>query len=203
MKSLWIPKEFAYDGSQLKSLFAYLNHSLMGDSIVAWEGPCDIPFEHMVDGEDVLAQSEIRSAKMLHFIVEKFETSLFSAVLMQRLLAALCLESLREPCPELGSELRREGDDIYWQDRKLSISIATVSPVSGLVHFAVNTSNENTPVKTCALSDFKSNIKNKGSGLDGGLKALEPKNFAEKLMTMFTSELNSSLMATQKVHWVK
>jgi hypothetical protein len=187
MKTLWIDKEFAYDGSQLKSLFAYLNFSLLGDSIISWQGPCDIPFEHMVDGEDVLAQSEIRSAKMLHFIVEKFETSLFSAVLMQRMLAALCLERLRELLPKMGSELRREGDDIYWQDHKLSISIATVSPVSALVHFAVNTSNENTPVKTCALSDFN----------------LDVKDFAEKLMKLFETEINSSLIATQKVHWVK
>ena len=205
MKSLWINSEFAYDGTQLRSLFAYLGHSLMGDSIVSWRGPCDIPFEHMVDGEDVLAQSEIRSAEMLHFIVEKFDSSLYSAVLMQRILACLCLESLRELLPELSSELRREGDDIYWQDRKLSISIATVSPVSALIHFAVNTSNKNTPVKTCALSDFRrsdlSDLK-EGRLSDNDL-TIVPKDFAERLMTKFINEIESSLLATQKVHWVR
>src|SRR5258708_7976068 len=102
----------------------------------------------MVDGEDKLAKSEIRSASMLHFIVEKFATPLFPAVLMQRLLASLCFDAIRECVPALAHEFTRDGDDIFWQDRKLSISIATVSPVSALVHFAVNISNINTPVKT-------------------------------------------------------
>ncbi len=187
MKHKWIEQEFKYDGSQLKSLFGYIDHSVLGDSICAWEGACDIPFEHMVDGEDLLAQSEIRSAKMLHFIVEKFAISLFAAVLMQRMLAALCLDLLREFVPKHEAEMERHGDDIFWNDRKLSISIASLSPVSGMVHFAVNTSNENTPVKTCALSDFE----------------IVPRDFAERLMQKFCSEIESSEIATQKVHWLK
>ncbi len=187
MRSKWIETEFKYDGTQLKSLFAYLDHSLLGDSIVSWEGPCDIPFEHMVDGEDFLEKSEIRSSKMLHFIVEKFDTSLFSAVLMQRMLASLCLDMMRARVPSKASEMRREGDDVFWNDRKLSISIATLSPVSGLIHFAVNTSNENTPVKTCALSDFSISVR----------------DFAEDLMKKFCSEIESVTIATQKVHWVR
>ena len=187
LKQKWIEKEFKYDGSQLKSLFGYLGYSVLGDSICAWQGPCDIPFEHMVDGEDLLALSEIRSANMLHFIVEKFQTTLFTAVLMQRLLASLCLELVRERVPLKASEFKRDGDDIFWNDRKLSISIATLSPISGMVHFAVNTSNENTPVKTCALSDF----------------GILPRDFAESLMQNFCAEIESSEIATQKVHWVK
>ena len=187
MKTKWIENEFKYDGTQLKSLFAYLGYSVLGDSIVSWQGACDIPFENMVDGEDLLAKSEIRSAKMLHFIIEKFDTSLFAGVLMQRMLAALCLELMRENQPQKAAEFRREGDDIFWNDRKLSISIATLSPVSGLIHFAVNISNENTPVKTCALSDF----------------SISARDFAEALMKKFSAEIESTQIATQKVHWVQ
>lgn len=187
MKYKWIEKEFKYDGTQLRSLFAYLEYSLMGDSIVAWQGACDIPFEHMVDGEDFLARSEIRSNLMLHFIVEKFSSPLFSGVLMQRLLAGLALEIVRELAPQEAKNFRREGDDIFCLDRKLSISIATVSPVSSLIHFAVNVTNENTPVKTCALSDY----------------SILSRDFAEALMKKFCAEIESVQEATQKVHWVK
>ena len=187
MKKQWIENEFKYDGSQLKSLFAYLNHSLLGDSIVAWQGPCDIPFEHMVDGEDLIAKSEIRSALMLHFIVEKFDISLFAGVLMQRMLASLCLELIAKSLPQRANEFCRQGDDIYCGDRKLSISIASLSPVSCLIHFAVNISNENTPVKTCALSDF----------------SILSRDFAETLMKNFCAEIESIQEATQKVLWVR
>lgn len=187
MKLKWIEDEFKYDGSQLKSLFAYLGHSVLGDSIVAWQGPCDIPFEHMVDGEDLLARSEIRSAMMLHFIIEKFDTSLFSGVLMQRMLAAHCLELVRDKVPQRTAEFKRDGDDVFCKDAKLSISIATLSPVSTLIHFAVNISNENTPVKTCALTDY----------------AIPIRDFAEQLMKNFCAEIESVQIATQKVHWVR
>ena len=70
MKSLFIKENFKYDGSQLRSLFAYLNYGLLGDSIVSWIGPCNVDFDHMVDGEDLLQKSEIRSDNMVHFIIE-------------------------------------------------------------------------------------------------------------------------------------
>ncbi|MEK6556365.1 MAG: DUF366 family protein, partial [Bdellovibrionota bacterium] len=44
MKQKWIEKEFKYDGTQLASLFNYLNYGIVGDSIVSWIGPCDISF---------------------------------------------------------------------------------------------------------------------------------------------------------------
>ncbi|MGZ3782751.1 MAG: DUF366 family protein, partial [Pseudobdellovibrionaceae bacterium] len=47
------------------------------------------------------------------------------------------------------------------------ISIATKSPVSVMVHFAMNITNKGTPVKTLSLQDLK----------------LEPKNVAEDLIT--------------------
>ena len=80
MKTHWCEDEFAYDGTQLRSLFAYLEYGHLGDSIVSWAGPCEISFDHMVDGEDLRDQSPIRGSKMLHFIVECFDTQLFGGV---------------------------------------------------------------------------------------------------------------------------
>lgn len=192
MKSLFIEEKFPYNGTQLHSLFAYLEYQVLGDSIVAWQGPCDISFDHMVDGEDINAKSEIRGGDMLHFIIEKFDMKLDGAVYMQRLLAAHVLDLVRESLTsavriEDTAKLRREGDDVYFGDSKFSISIATVSPVSALVHFAVNVTNENTPVKTVSLSDFK----------------IDVKDFARELLRRFATEASSADEAAMKVKWVK
>ena len=70
MKAQFLDSVEKYDGSQLVSLHNYLQHKLLGDSIVAWVGPCDVSIEHMVDGEDLLQNAEIRGSKMLHFLIE-------------------------------------------------------------------------------------------------------------------------------------
>ncbi len=181
----WLEQEITYDGSQLHSLYAYLNHKILGDSIVSWAGPCRVDFEHMVDGEDLLSESAIEGSRMLHFIVEKFEVSLFSAVALQRLMASICQDLIYELSQ---THLLRSGDDLYLDGKKLSISIATQSPVSSLVHFAVNLSNEGTPVPTLCLGDL---------GIDSEA------DFASTLMERFASEVDSITQATQKVKWVK
>ena len=47
MKTLWLENKLKYDGKQLQPLFNYLSHGILGDSLVGWQGACDIPFEHM------------------------------------------------------------------------------------------------------------------------------------------------------------
>lgn len=181
MKTKWIAEESPYDGTQLRSLFAYLDHGVLGDSAVAWVGPCNISFDHMVDGEDLLDRSEIRGSKMLHFILEIFDRDLFAGVCLQRLMASLAGDLLRE---KTGKNLRRSGDDLYLGDRKLSISVAAKSPISTVVHFAMNVANAGTPVATCALQD------------DFGVSIPE---FAAELLAQVASEYDSILVATRKV----
>jgi hypothetical protein len=185
-------KQSRYDGTQLRSLYAYLEHGLLGDSMVAWIGPCDVSFQHMVDGEDLRDASAIRGSQMLHFIVEKFEARLPEMVALQRLMSAIAKDLLETSRKTKGS-LRRDGDDLYWksdssatEEGKLSISIATVSPVSGLIHFAINVANQGTPVKTASLEDL----------------GLEPKAFAKALLAKLVSEFDSISSATRKVKWV-
>jgi hypothetical protein len=194
MKFRFLDAEGKYDGTQLVSLRNYLAHGLLGDSVVAWVGACDVSFDHMVDGEDLLARAEIRGSKMLHFIIEKFDVSLFTAVALQRLLAAVVRDQVKTLSPNtaLTESMFREGDDLYAPDggggrRKFSISIATQSPVSSLIHFAVNVSNQGTPVKTMALEDL----------------GIEPGKLAEKVMQAFCAEVTSMQEAAQKVRWVK
>ncbi|MNY40906.1 hypothetical protein D3C86_1756830 [compost metagenome] len=117
---------------------------------------------------------------MLHFIIEIFDRDLFSGVALQRLFAAIARDYLAE---KSGKEILREGDDLYFNKGKLSISIATKSPVSVMVHFAMNIVNEGTPVQTACLNDLR----------------LNPRQVATDLMTLLMDEYNSIVIATQKV----
>ncbi len=185
MKFKFLENDLNYDGSQLHSLFGYLGNGILGDSIIAFKGACQIPFENMVDGEDVLAQSSIQGQSMLHFIIEEFGMSLELAVTRQRLFAALVLGELTKYSPR--AELRREGDDIYRHDSKLSISIATVSPVSALIHFAMNITNDGTPVKTVSLIDI----------------GVEPREIAGLIAQRYIHEIKTIKEACTKVKWVR
>ncbi|SPF55412.1 conserved hypothetical protein [Candidatus Desulfosporosinus infrequens] len=141
-----------YDGSQLQSLFAYKNFGLMGDSISVFRGSCRVELDEMVDMEDVLAQDWIYSEDMLHFIVEHFEMDLEKTIIRQRLLIA----TIKETIEEFGiTTLRRSGDDLYHEDKKLSVSISTLSPVSTLIHCGLNVSNKNTPIPTIGLENLR------------------------------------------------
>jgi uncharacterized protein len=182
MKSLWIDKIINYDGSQLRSLYAYLEHGVLGTSIVAWRGSCSIPFENMIDGEDLLDRSEIKSSDMVHFIIEIFHQNLFAGVCAQRLFASVVGDVVNE-LSDGKIRLRRSGDDLYKDKNKFSISIASVSNTATLVHFAVNISNKGTPVPTCSLEDF----------------GIDPKRFALQVMDHWTQEFESIEMATMKV----
>lgn len=204
MKFKFIDQTITYNGDQLSSLYAYLNHNLQGDSIVSWQGPCDIPTDKIVDGQDLLEGSKIYSEDMLHFIIEIFDAKLMEMVLAQRLFCELVKDEVLK-FTQGQMNLVRDGDDLYLkleeqssapvkdQDLKLNISIATVSPVSGLIHFGINISSKNTPVKTLSLQDIAEKSGREFSAADWGLG----------LMSRFQAEWEDSKKATQKVKWVR
>ncbi len=188
MKAKFVSKVIKYNGSELQPLYSYIHHKIAGDSIVAFRGPCQIHFEQMVDAEDLVAGAEIAADEMLHFIIEIFNQNLMTAVSLQRLLVCIAQNILNTKSSILvKNKLIRSGDDLYFKNKsvlhKLSISIASCSSVSSMIHFAVNITNAGTPVKTCSLDDFK----------------MEPKSFADQLMHEFKNEYVSIIQATQKV----
>lgn len=182
MKSLWLETKLDYDGTQLRPLYSYMNHRLDGPSVLGFRGACQVDFAHMIDGEDLREQSAIAGSDMVHLIVEFFHANLLSAVALQRLIASLAATTV-EDLSGGKVRLRREGDDLYLDDAKFSISIATVSAVSQLVHFAVNVSQKGTPVKTCALEDW----------------GLNPEVFGRTLIAKVAFEFDSMWAATEKV----
>lgn len=185
LKFKWIEDSFVYEGSQLRSLFAYLNYGVRGSSIIGWRGPCKVSLEHMIDGEDLLAQAKIEGSDMAHFLLELFNCELLAAVGIQRLMTSICKDLLIEKIGHSEKKWERRGDDLYYEKRKFNISIATKSPTSALIHFAFNLSREGTPIPTSALSEFD----------------IPPIPFAKEFMERVVGEIQNMREATEKVRW--
>jgi hypothetical protein len=171
-----------YDGTQLSSLWAFRTFRIQGDSIVAFCGECDVSLKHMVDQVDVLNQAAIYSEKMAHFIVEHFDLELEKTIFRQRLL--ICI--IKEIIESHGHYLTRRGDDLYQDQQKLSVSIATLSRISTLIHVGVNISSANTPVPTIGLNDMQ----------------IDESVFIENVVKQYVAELNSIKLARCKVRGV-
>lgn len=149
---LILDRVIAYDGSQLSSRWVLKETGLNGDAAAAFIGPADVSGDALVDLEDRQRGDFIKSASMLHFIAEFFGPGLDTAVAYQRLLIAIIKDVLEELS---GTRLTRSGDDLYdAAGRKLSVSIATSSPVSVLIHTGVNIDPAGSPVAAVGLLDL-------------------------------------------------
>lgn len=179
MQTQFLDKILKYDGTQLRPHFIYETRGLLGDAAVAFVGECEVKLDKMVDWEDVRDHAPIYSPEMLHFIIETFPANLPAAVSLQRLLMAMIKDNLAEE----KINLSRQGDDLYQGEQKLSVSIATVSAVSSLIHVGLNIKTQGTPVPTVGLENFKINAK----------------NFAQKILNSLSKEYQSILKATYKV----
>lgn len=154
---------FEYDGSQINPSWAFQEFGIYGSSIITWIGPVNITPDNLKDFADV--GLEIKSNYMVNFICEFFDqqpTNMRIAYLRQRLLVMI----FRELLTEKGVKTTREGDDIFVDGKKLSISIASVSLSSAKIHFALNLEDKGTPsdVETIGLYDIDDgNVFNKNN----------------------------------------
>ncbi|WP_367344061.1 DUF366 family protein [Methanomethylovorans sp.] len=135
MKWIVLKRTIDYDGSQISSLWGYMEADLQEDSIIAFRGSCDVQIRHMIDLEDRKEGDSIYSNDMLHFVIEHFDsTDLKLIYTRQRLFASIVAETLLQR----GIRTSRAGDDLFVQGKKLSISIASTSAVSQKIHFGMN-----------------------------------------------------------------
>lgn len=184
MHTKLIDKEIKYIGSQLAPHWIYKNFKLQGDAIVAFVGECEVALTEMVDIEDVINNEPIYSKSMLSFITEQFNVNLVEGVFRQRLL--ICI--IKELLEERGIFVVRKGDDLMIDGRKLSVSIATKSTTSILIHTGLNILSEGAPVKA--------------SGLTSELGITDIKEFALEVMKRYSEEIEDINLASTKVRGV-
>jgi hypothetical protein len=181
MKTHWIDQAITYDGSQLRAHWILARTGIAGDALVAFRGPCAVLADEIADLAD-LDGPGIAGADLVHFVWESFgAVDLLLAVHRQRLLAAQAAEILRA-APN-AAIVRRDGDDLWVGTGKLSVSIATVTPVSTLIHFAVNAAAGGAPVPTADLQQL----------------GVDPRGFALALLDRAATEQASIDVARAKV----
>jgi len=181
MKTHLAKEEIAYTGKELRSHWVLERFGLKGDAIVAFVGTCMVAGKDLVDVEDFRSGQIVAASRMLHFIVEIFRIDLIGIVFAQRLLCSIVTELINS---RLGcARVERKGDDLFVGDGKLSVSIATVSPVSGLIHLGLNITDEGVPVKASCLDEL----------------GVDPHELATGVLEQFSSEVDSCFGATGKV----
>lgn len=176
-----------YDGSAIRSHWAYRNFGILGNSLVVFRGKCDVKVEEMIDIEDLRQKKEIKSDDMVHYIIEIFD---FPNVLLASALQKLFIAKLCELLGEYGIKTSRKGDDIYVDGRKLSISIATVSPVSIKIHIGINVEAKGIPKGVNAI------------GLEE-LGILDIQEFMEKSGKALVEEFVKVKKDSLKVRWAE
>ncbi len=183
MKTKFIKKEIRYTGEQLRPHWIYTSFKICGDAIVAFCGKVAVGLDEMVDLEDVINSESISSNKMLNFIIECFDCTLSEMIYRQRLF--MCI--IKEVLEGRGKKITRDGDDLFYKKRKLSVSIATKSITSTLVHTALNIELGGAPIEISSLNEM-------------GIEDIE--DFANEVMKAFKREVEDVKVANCKVRGV-
>ena len=184
MKTQLIDKEIKYEGWQLVPHWIYKNFKMQGDATDAFIGECEVKLTEMVDIEDVINNEPIYSKSMLSFISEQFNIGLVEGVFRQRLLICIIKEALEKR----GFKITRNGDDLFFEGKKLTVSIATKSVNSILIHTCINIDSTGAPVKA--------------SGLTSELKITDIKELAQEILKNYSEEIDDIVLASTKVRGV-
>ncbi len=87
---------------------------------------------------------------------------------------------------ERGRAVHRNGDDLFWRDRKLTVSIAAPGPASCLIHLGINVDPEGAPVAAVGLKEMD----------------LDARDVLTALFGRYASELRTAAHAATKVREV-
>ena len=178
-----LEESLPYTGRELRSGWVRKKTGMKGGgAAVAWVGPCRVDTEDLVDLDDAKNDAVIEAALMAHVVVEHLGCTLQAAVLRQRLLVCILGEVLRER----GVVVVRDGDDLYVDDRKLTVSIAAPSRGACLIHLGINVDPAGAPVPSVGLEEL----------------GVPPRELLETLLDRYREELATAAYAEIKVRSV-
>lgn len=172
----------AYTGRELRSGWIAGRTGLTGDSAAGFVGPCHVANEDLVDLDDARAGTFIEAVSMANVIIEHPGCELETMVWRQRMLVALLCEILDEK----GFDVQRSGDDVFFDKRKLTVSIAAPGPEGALIHLGINVNPGGAPVPAVGLEEMN----------------VAPLPLVDELLARYVRELASVRHATTKVRSV-
>ena len=178
----WLEDGVPYTGRELSGRWVRAHTRQDGDTAALFVGECHVATEDLVDNDDRDAGATIDAARMLQVVLMHPGCELRAGVLRQRLLACILCESLTSR----GVEMDRQGDDVYVEGRKLTVSIAAPSGDDCLIHMGVNVDPTGAPVAAVGLDEL-------------GICAHE---LGDELMTRYAQELATAAYAETKVREV-
>jgi hypothetical protein len=181
VKTKFVEERIDYSGRELRSYWLTEVFGMVGDAVAAFAGSCRVSGKDLVDREDFALGNTVEGDHMLHFIAEIFGVGLPGIVFAQRLLCAIARELIDCACGR--AVVERRGDDLYVGEGKLSVSVATVSPVSGLIHLGLNITKDGVPVEAASLDEL---------GVEYG-------PLARQVLSRFAQEVDTCLDAAGKV----
>lgn len=171
-----LDQEIPYTGPELRphfilEKFSTPKQAAEGHVLVAFQGPCHVQTNHLVDLEDRLANDHIQAKQMLHILGEFFHVPLSEAYWIQRFIVQVFTDQIQKQTSALTCgttqtptdiTVERDGDDIYIHQQstrsKLSVSIVAASPVSSLLHFGINIDASGAPVQAIGLNDIHCDV---------------------------------------------
>jgi hypothetical protein len=178
-------EQITYDGTAIGPHWALDKFDILGNSMISFRGPLKVPQAEMVDLLDVKEEGElgtylITGKEAVQWIIEDFlphPPNMELEYSRLRILVLVILEVLRKTIPD--REFRRSHTDIYVGEQKLSVGIATISKVSGKIHYALNLSSEGVPAHVKAMGLY-----------DLGLKSSDIHAFSEEVGEAYLEEIS-------------
>jgi hypothetical protein len=184
LETQWLAERIDYSGRELRSHFIRECAGIRGDGLIAFTGGCNVSEDRLVDLDDAESDHFIEARLMLHFIGEHFQCPLSEGNIRLRLFASIVAETVEVLAPRIS--VRRYGDDLFVEERKLSVAICTVSPVSTVFHLGVNVDPYGAPVPAVGLEEL----------------GVEPRELAGRAMETYGRECESLGRAIRKVKGV-
>ncbi|CAB3288012.1 conserved protein of unknown function [Methanocaldococcus lauensis] len=137
---IFVKDKLNYTGREIESLWAFKNFDVQKDNIVVFRGKMEVTIDNMKDLKDVKREKDIdipiKSEDAINFVIEHFDNiDLKTIYLRQRLLVCITKEIIEDYC---NLKLRRDGDDLYYNNKKLSVCIACKGIVSSKIHLGIN-----------------------------------------------------------------
>lgn len=189
-------REIVYKGNQLSPMFVY-NETKGVANIVLFRGPMSLNSNDLVDAEDKVNNDSIHSRDAINIIAELPFVDLVGGVALQRIMIRKIVDVLQSMVSNVYWLI--DGDDIKFckapvsqpDYKKLSVSIATKTATSVLIHIGLNIfAGQNAPAFAGSLIDIV-NV------LEKDEKVYE---FMRNIADAITIELNDIYEASMKVY---